>query len=183
MSKIHFAGESRVFIRLQIKAKRLDFVMVWPRVEALSWACVSGRIWQPHIRCRHHFWILTNFHSCRKPAWTHPKGWGAEVEPETCTSTNQQQTGLRERRILTLVILNVNGFGSGNSKTGHSVPAWFTSQYLSSLLLNKGQRPRKDVPDNSNDVLAGAARYDRPPLIPGWVGYVPNIWSRLKFPS
>lgn len=48
MSKIHFVGASRVFIRLQIKAKRLDLVMVWPRVEALSWACVSGRIWQPH---------------------------------------------------------------------------------------------------------------------------------------
>lgn len=85
-----------MFIRLQMKAGRLDLVMVWPRVEALSWACVSGRIWQPHTCCRHHFWVLTN--SCRKPAWTHPKGWGADVEPGTCAALiNSRQVWVKGR--------------------------------------------------------------------------------------
>lgn len=121
MSKVHFVGDSGVFIRLQIKAKRLGFIMVWPRVEALSWACVSGRIWQPHT-LQASCLDPDELHSCRKPAWTPPKGWSAEVEPETCTSSNQQHTALPERRILTLVVLNVNRFGSGHCKTGHSAP-------------------------------------------------------------
>lgn len=37
-----------MFIRPQIKAKRLDFVMVWPRVEALSWACVREDLAATH---------------------------------------------------------------------------------------------------------------------------------------
>lgn len=37
-----------MFIRLHTRAKRLHLVMAWPRVEAVSWARVSGRIWQPH---------------------------------------------------------------------------------------------------------------------------------------
>lgn len=90
----HFIGASSMFIRLQIQAERLDFITVWPRVDALSWACVSGRTWLTDKGCRHHFWVLMNFYTSRKPVWTHLKGRGAELEPETCTSTNQQQTGL-----------------------------------------------------------------------------------------
>lgn len=98
MGKMNFIGACRVFIKLRIKAKRLDFVIVWPRADALSWVCVSGRIWQPDKRCRHHFWILTNFHSSKELAWIQLKGWGADLESETCTSTNQQQTGLRKKK-------------------------------------------------------------------------------------
>lgn len=38
MVKIHFLGAARLFVRLQIQ--RLDFIMVRPWADALSWACV-----------------------------------------------------------------------------------------------------------------------------------------------
>lgn len=40
MVKIHFLGAARLFVRLQIQIQRLDFIMVRPWADALSWACV-----------------------------------------------------------------------------------------------------------------------------------------------
>lgn len=39
--------------------------------------------------------ILMNIRSSREPVCTHVSGCDAELEPETCSSTNQQQTDLR----------------------------------------------------------------------------------------
>lgn len=107
--------------------------------------------------------------------FAHEKICSTNLHPEARSSTNQQQTDLHKSRIL-----RVRKRKLWWRPQLHCPIYVFTFKLFT---LNKDLHRRKDLPDNSNNILAEPGLRHRPSLIPGWVGFVPNIWSSLKFPA